>query len=90
MSQRTEEMLHPVLPFAPAAGGACRGTAACADALAKALAGRERVTVVLECYPASTRTSCSRCLNRLALIRFCTPTTARWNPPISTPRWPAT
>ena len=51
MSQRTEEMLHPVLPFAPAAGGACRGTAACADALAKALAGRERVTVVLECYP---------------------------------------
>ena len=40
MSQRTEEMLHPVLPFAPAAGGACRGTAACADALAKALAGR--------------------------------------------------
>ena len=51
MSQRAEEMLHPVLPFAPAAGGACRGTAACADALAKALAGRERVTVVLECYP---------------------------------------
>ncbi len=51
MSQRAEEMLHPVLPLALAAGGACRGTAACADALAKALAGRERVTVVLECYP---------------------------------------
>ena len=51
MTQRCEEMLHPVMPVSPQAGGACRGTADCAAALADALAGRGQVTVVAECYP---------------------------------------
>ena len=50
MSQRCEEMLHPVIPVSPAPEGACRGAAACTAALAEA-AGQGPVTVVLECYP---------------------------------------
>ena len=45
MTQRCEEMLHPVMPVSPQAGGACRGTADCAAALADALAGRTIATV---------------------------------------------
>ena len=51
MTQRCEEMLHPVMPVSPQAGGARRGTADCTAALAAALAGRGEVTVVAECYP---------------------------------------
>ena len=39
MTERCEEMLHPILPIAAQAKSACRGTEACAAALAKALAG---------------------------------------------------
>lgn len=51
MTERCEEMLHPILPIAAQAKSACRGTEACAAALAKALAGRDKVTVALECFP---------------------------------------
>ncbi len=51
MTERCEEMLHPILPIAAQAKSACRGTEACAAALAKALAGRDKVTVAWECFP---------------------------------------
>ena len=51
MSQLSEEMLRPVLPISPHEDGACRGAEPCRAALSAALAGRERVTIVLECYP---------------------------------------
>ncbi|WP_294498499.1 class I mannose-6-phosphate isomerase [uncultured Gemmiger sp.] len=51
MSLRSEEMLHPVISIQAPAGAACRGTMACTAALARALAGRQQVTVTVECYP---------------------------------------
>ena len=51
MSQLSEEMLRPVLPISPREDGACRGAEPCRAAISAALAGRERVTIVLECYP---------------------------------------
>ena len=51
MSQRCEEMLHPVIPIAPSSEGAYRGLDACAAALADVLRDRQSVTVVVECYP---------------------------------------
>ena len=51
MSQRCEEMLHPIIPIAPSSEGAYRGLDACAAALADVLRDRQSVTVVVECYP---------------------------------------
>lgn len=51
MTERCEEMLHPILPIAAQAKSACRGTEACAAALTKALAGRAEVIVAWECFP---------------------------------------
>lgn len=90
MTQRCEEMLHPVMPISPQAGGACRGTADCAAALADALAGRGQVTVVAECYPGVDQQEVLDLLRPLGLIPSCTLTTAPWTPNRWTPPWRAT